>query len=101
MAAKRKKTIASTVLHIEGELTILRAAELKGALLANPPPTELDLSGVTDIDTAGMQLLMLADREARTAGRSLRITSPSTAVRELLALFKLPLCVDEPLAAER
>jgi anti-anti-sigma factor len=91
MTRPHEPVAATTVLRIEGELTIMRAAELKDALLANPPPTEVDLSGVTEMDSAGLQLMMLADREARAAGRSLRVVSPSTAVREVMDLLKLPL----------
>ncbi len=91
MPNRRKKKNEATVLRIEGELTIQRALELKDALLASPPPDELDLSGVTDIDTAGVQLLMLARREAQAAQRSLRLVAPSAAVSELLDMLKLPL----------
>jgi anti-anti-sigma regulatory factor len=101
MTTQCKQEIATPVLRIEGELTILRAAELKAALLADPPPTEVDLSGVTEIDTAGVQLLMLADREARAAGRSLRLVSPSAAASEVLDLLRLPLCQAVTTAEER
>jgi anti-anti-sigma regulatory factor len=100
MPSKRKQKFAQPVLCIEGELTILRAAELKGVLLDDPPPTEVDLSGVTEIDTAGIQLLMLAQREARSGGRSLHLLSPSVAVSAALDLLRLPLCHTEPSAAE-
>jgi anti-sigma B factor antagonist len=61
-------------LRIEGELTIFRAMELKPALLPVPPLTEIDLSGVTEIDTAGVQLLMLAKKDR--SGRGAR-TAPA------------------------
>lgn len=63
------------LLFIEGELTIYRAAELKDALLAavnHSPVLEVDLAGVTDIDTAGVQLLMLAKRSALQLQRQVR-----------------------------
>ena len=63
---------APPVLRIEGELTIFRAMELKPVMLADPLPEEIDLSGVTELDTAGVQLLMLAKRTALAQQRELR-----------------------------
>jgi anti-anti-sigma regulatory factor len=72
MASKlRKKKNESEGLRVEGELTIFRAAELMPVLLASPPHTRIDLSGVTEIDTAGLQLLMLARQAAAEAQREL------------------------------
>ena len=47
-----------TRLSIVGELTIFRAQELQPVLLASPPCLELDLSGVTELDTAGVHVLV-------------------------------------------
>ncbi len=77
------------VLHIEGELTIFRAAELKPQILATPLPAAIDLSGVTEIDTAGVQLLLLARRTAQAAQQALQLAVPSDAVREVFALLNL------------
>ncbi len=77
------------VLRIEGELTIFRAADLKPALLAIPPLTDIDLSGVTEIDTAGLQLLMLAKKAARAEDRELRLTGHSAAVLEVFELLNV------------
>ncbi len=77
------------VLKIEGELTIFRALELKPALLADPAPTEIDLSAVTEIDTAGVQLLMLAKRTALEAKRELRLVAHSAAVIEVFELLNV------------
>lgn len=86
------------VLRIEGELTIFRAAELKPLLLADPLPLEIDLSGVTDIDTAGVQLLLLAQNTARAQQCELRLLAPSPAVMEVFALLNLATCFGETLA---
>lgn len=77
------------VLKIEGELTIFRAAELKPTLLAEPPVTEIDLSGITDLDTAGVQLLMLAKKTAVAQGRNLRLTGHSPAVMDVFELLNV------------
>jgi anti-sigma B factor antagonist len=83
------------VLKIDGELTIFRAAELKPALLAEPPVTEIDLSGVTDLDTAGVQLLMLAKKTAVTQGRDLHLTGHSAVVMDVFELLNLAAHFDD------
>ena len=92
-------TGSGCVLRIEGELTIFRAAELKPLLLAEPLPLAIDLSGVTDIDTAGVQLLMLAKNTARAQQRELRLVAYSPAVIEVFALLNLAACFGDVLAA--
>ena len=80
---------APNTLCIEGELTIFRAMELKPAVLPTPPLTEIDLSGVTDLDTAGVQLLMLAKKTAVAEGRELRMVGHSPAVLEVFELLNV------------
>ena len=92
-------TGSDCVLRIDGELTIFRAAELKPLLLADPLPLEIDLSGVTDIDTAGVQLLMLAKNTARAQQRDLRLVAHSPAVNEVFKLMNLAACFSETLTA--
>jgi anti-anti-sigma regulatory factor len=76
-------------LRIEGELTIFRAAELKPGVLAIPPVDEIDLSGVTEIDTAGVQLLMLAKKTALAAQRDVKLVAHSPAVIEVFELLNV------------
>jgi anti-sigma B factor antagonist len=76
-------------LKIEGELTIFRAMELKPALLAEPAVTDIDLSGVTDLDSAGVQLLMLAKKTALTQGRELHLLGHSPAVLDVFELLNV------------
>lgn len=88
------------LLFIEGELSIYRAAELKEALLAavnRSPCLEVDLAGVTEIDTAGVQLLMLAKRSAAQLQRQVRLVSHSPAVMEVFALLDLAAWFGDPL----
>lgn len=49
----------------------------------------LDLSRVTELDTAGLQVLLVALAEARAAGATARLVSPSAPVREVLDLAGL------------
>ena len=80
---------------IDGELTIYRAAELRDTLktvLASVPDgheLEVDLSAVTEMDSAGVQLLMAVKKTARASGRDLRITRRSPAVEEVLETLRL------------
>jgi len=77
---------------IEGDCNIYRAAELKAELLQAlqaGATLELDLSDVSELDTAGVQLLLLAEREARARGGALRLVAASPAADEVLALFDL------------
>ena len=87
MTATATATATSQTLRIEGELTIYRAMELKPLLFAQPPVTELDLSGVTEFDSAGLQLLMLAKKMALAQGRPLALVRPSPVVTQVLELL--------------
>jgi len=74
-------------LTIDGELGIYRAAELKPQILAHVIDIDepvLALGNVTEIDAAGLQLLLFARREAASRGKLLRIGSASPAVEEVL-----------------
>jgi len=93
-------TADAVVLRIEGELTIYRAVELKQVLLAAVAANEaveVDLSQVSEFDSAGLQLLLLAKREAGATGRSLRLVDHSPAVVEVLELFDLAAHFGDPL----
>jgi len=81
--------MSTNTLRIDGELTIFRAMELKPVLLATPPVDEVDLSGVSDIDTAGVQLLMLAKKTALAAGRDIKLVAHSPAVLEVFELLNV------------
>ena len=85
----------STCFRIEGELTIYRAAELAASMraaLAEVPgggAFELDLSGVTEMDSAGVQLLIAARRSTQETGRTLRLAGSSPAVAEVFQTLQL------------
>lgn len=97
-------------LRIEGEMTIYRAEELKCALLEPLQPQatlEVNLSAVTELDTAGLQLLMLAKRTAQKQQGQLRLVGHSAAVLEVFDLLNLAayfgddLVIPQPLGAAR
>lgn len=76
------------VLQLDGELGIYLAAELKPLLLGSGIHA-LDLSAVELLDTAGVQLLLLAVRAAQEEGRTLRVSAASQPVRAVIALLGL------------
>lgn len=82
----------SDTFKIAGEMTIYTAAELKPLLVDHVRNAEspiLDLAGVTDFDTAGLQLLLLARREGEAMGRRVRFEGHSGAVQNCLDILKL------------
>lgn len=100
MRFETKPENPSQVLRIAGELTIYRAAEWKAAILGNPPPREVDLSGVTEMDTAGLQLLMLAKKTALAAQREMRLVAHSPAVMEVFELLGVATFFGDPVVME-
>ena len=79
-------------LTLSGELTLEYAAEAKGVLLAalaRLPSLELNLLNVSRIDTAGVQLLLLLQREASQVDKSITCLGYSLAVEEVLRLLDL------------
>jgi len=87
------------MIRITGEMSIYRAAELKPVLLqaladGGAAPLAIDLSQVSEFDSAGLQLLMATARAAADAGTALRLHAPSPAVQEVLALLDLTRCFD-------
>jgi anti-anti-sigma factor len=79
----------STRLVIQGELTIFRAAELKPLLLDDPALAEVDLSQVTEIDTAGIQLLMMAKKQAQARGHDVHLVGHSPPVIDVFERLNL------------
>jgi len=79
-------------LRIDGEMTIYSAAEHKSQLLEylkDGEDLELDLSGVGEMDSAGLQILLLLKRETEKAGHGLHLVNHSQAVFEVLELLKM------------
>ena len=77
------------------DLTIYHAAAQKEQLLAALqalPPGEcltLNLSGVAEIDTSGVQLLLMAARDAAREGRQAKVGAASPAVGDVLKFLNL------------
>lgn len=92
MAIRIEEKNGMPLLHVEGEMTIYTAAELKSQLLphlAHSRGLEINLSQVSEVDSAGLQLLILAKRETQLKGQTLLLTSHSSAVQEAFELCNL------------
>lgn len=82
-------TDAHQRIAIEGELSIYTAAEWKRRLddlIGQDADFELDLEAVQELDTAGLQLLIMAKKEMVTRGRLLKLSNHSPAVLEVFRL---------------
>ena len=92
MSAESCDGARGPILAFNGELTIYTAVESRKRLLealAGEGAVEVDLSGVTEIDSAGLQLLIMAKKEANLAGRGIRFVNHSSPVVELIDLCDL------------
>lgn len=88
------------MLHIDGEMTIYTAAALKEELMKfinQPCEREIDLSDVSEMDSAGLQLLILAKREALRHNTPLRLTGHSRAVLEVMDICNMAAYFGDPI----
>lgn len=77
---------------IAGEMTIYGAAAAKDKLLdalAGADELAIDLSEVVEMDTAGIQLLVLLRREALSADKRMSLSGHSRAVLEVFDSYRL------------
>ena len=77
---------------IEGEMTISRASELKLELMPvceAAQKIEIDLSGVSEIDSSGLQLMMAMKLESIARDIQLSFSGHSTAVQDALEVTDL------------
>lgn len=91
--------VKSHRLTIADDMNIYHVGEQKQQLidaLAQHKALELDLSQVEQIDTAGLQLLILVKREALRLGKEIRITAHSQAVREIIDFCHLAVYFGDP-----
>lgn len=90
MARKEQKKVLK--FSIEGELTIFKAQELLAIIMPiiiSNSEIEIDLSGVTEVDASGMQLMVSTKLEALLQGKTLRYVGHSKPILEMLDLCAL------------
>ena len=94
-----KKKSTATRIGIEGELNIFSATALRQRLLdtiSSSKEIEVDLSQVSEIDSAGVQLMVAAKREATARSKPLSFTGYSPAVLDLIELYDLSSYFGDP-----
>jgi len=90
----------SQPLTITEDLTIYHALELKEKFLdalAQTADLELNLAQVGEMDTAGLQLLVLLKKEAQRAGKCVRIVAHSQAVSAVVEFCNMAAEFGDPL----
>lgn len=77
-------------LRIDGEFRIRNAASVRSMLLERSHDAfVLDLGGVTEFDTAGVQILLSLKKEREAKGQSFRCVAMSEPVERLLSFYNL------------
>ena len=93
MSLMHSRRDAHLLLLIGGSFTIFEVAHYKPQLLAALEQAEflleLDLSEVDEIDTAGLQLLLLMRQEAMRQSKQCLFSQASAAVQKVLDLLHL------------
>lgn len=91
---------SSQPLVVRENLTIYHALDQKQILLdalAATNELELNLSMVAEMDTAGLQLLILLKKEAQRAGKCVRIVAHSQAVSSVIDFCNMAAGFGDPL----
>lgn len=92
MAVAVEKNEEKCSLKINESMNIYSACDIKKKMFegfSDCSEIEIDLSDVTEMDSAGFQLLILVRREAERLKKSLRIVSMSHVVSSLMALYRM------------
>ena len=97
MSANIEYTGQGARVTLSGELTIYSVTEIKSALaevIGKTSAIEVDLAGVTEIDTAGLQLMLIAKRHPDC---ELRFVNHPPEVLRLIDLANLGGAFGDPL----
>lgn len=95
--ALEREALPPPLLALAGEFNVFTALDTKALLLeviaaavqSEDPALRVDLSQVTDIDSAGLQLMVMARREARRHDKHLYFAPCSEPVMALVTLCDL------------
>ena len=88
------------IASVQGEFNIYHAAQLQDellGLLATHQQLDIDLGGVQEFDSSGVQILLMLKREALRQGRCLTFVQHSSSVCEVLDLLNLVAELGDPL----
>lgn len=104
MDVTRKHSKNTTTLRLSGECTIYHAAAARCALLDDhkgfDKTVQLNLEQVSELDTAGVQLLLMLQREIGAAGGKLMLQASNETVDQIVGILHLP-APFQPLEAAR
>ena len=92
MVKKTERQTKDCRFHPEGEVTIYTAQKYKALLLqvlVDCRSLSVDLSGVTEMDTAGVQILLLAIVEAKRKNIKIEFYGHTQAVNQILDMYDL------------
>ena len=84
--------MSTTTLVLEADLTVFAVAALKERLLAalaDSPQLVIDANAVSEVDGAGLQLLLSACKEAQQRGGHMVLQGLSPQMQEALSLIDL------------
>jgi len=85
MASNNQDTDGNLVMKIEGALSAYEVVDLKDRLLTgftNHQGIILDVNGVTECDTLGIQLLLSARKTAEKLKKTFKVTGDSQSVQD-------------------
>lgn len=89
-------------LFIAGDLTIYNANIFKECVAPQVRDSSrdinVDLGGVTALDTSGLQVLLMLRKHAQAAGHAMHVRNSSEAAREVFELCGLRSWLDESVA---
>lgn len=78
------------VMSIEGDMTIFNAQVILSSIdLSESKEIEIDLSNVTEIDTAGLQILLSIKKEALKNNLDVKFINISESIDNLLQLYRV------------
>lgn len=82
-------TAADGRLRVAGPLTIdtITAVLAESEPLFTAPETVVDLAAVTEVDSAGVSLLLQWQRSARAAGRTISVVNLPASLKSLAELY--------------
>jgi anti-sigma B factor antagonist len=85
--------MSSSAARLTGEWTIHAIAQHRETLMAMVLDGQhaFDASGITEMDTAGLQLLLAAQRSVALQGHELSLEPASSVVRDVLKTYGLDL----------
>lgn len=89
---KINKKDDTATLRVGGEVTIQNASQFRDALkelLGAAQRVEIDFKDVTEMDTAGIQVLLSAQKSCDKMGRNLHISTCSKPVEQVMELYQL------------